>query len=134
MTVAPCTVDLTGKALPFAPKHKVGVNARYEAPIDPAWGKLSINANLSYQSHFLDTDQVQPSVYILGDYSLLSFGVNWNNIRQSHTDLELYLTNATDTKAFAAGQVFYYSAFAAAASYIEPRMFGFRLRYNFGAE
>lgn len=132
--VPPYVVDLTGKALPFSPKHKLGVNVRYEAPIDADWGKLSFNANLNYQSHFLDTDQVQPSVYIIGDYSLVNLSVNWNNIRQSPANLEVFVTNATDTKAIAAGQVFFYSAFAASASYIEPRMFGFRVRYAFGGD
>jgi iron complex outermembrane receptor protein len=133
-SLSPCTVDLTGSPLPFAPRHKVGINVKWDTQIDPQWGKLTLNANYNYQSHFIDTDQVQPSVYRIGDYGLLGLNATWANIRQSNIDLEAYVTNATDTKAIAAGQVFYYSAFAAAASYIEPRMFGMRLRYHFGAE
>ena len=49
-------------------------------------------------------------------------------------DLELFMTNVADKVSIAAGQVFYYSTGTADASYIEPRMYGFRLRYHFGGE
>jgi iron complex outermembrane receptor protein len=124
-------INLKGRALPFSPKHKVGLNIRYDLPVPADLGKISVNGGLSYQGHFLNTDQVQPTVYQLGNYTLVNFGANWRGVMRSNADVELYVTNAFDKKAIAAGQVFYYSAGIAAASYIEPRMVGLRLRYHF---
>jgi iron complex outermembrane receptor protein len=131
-TPAQQITNLKGRPLPFAPRNKVGVDVRYDLPIDPDLGNINFTSNVSYQSHYLDTDQIQPVVWRIGGYTLVNFGVNWENIKQSHFDLELYVTNAFDENSIAAGQVFYYSAFAAAASWLEPRMVGFRVRYNFG--
>jgi iron complex outermembrane receptor protein len=125
-------INLAGRRLPFAPKNKYGLNVRYDVPLDEAWGDLSLNAGLSYQGHYLITDQPQPTVYQIGGYSLVNFGATLRNLARKPVDLELFMTNAFDKKAIAAGQVFYYSAGTAGASYIEPRMYGFRLRYHFG--
>jgi iron complex outermembrane receptor protein len=125
-------VNLAGKRLPFAPKNKYGINVKYTLPVPDYWGDLSVNAGLSYQGKYLTTDQVQPTVYEIGGYSLVNFGVAWKNFARTPVDVELFMTNAFDKKAIAAGQVFYYSAGTADASYIEPRMFGLRLRYSFG--
>jgi iron complex outermembrane receptor protein len=127
-------VNLAGHRLPFAPEHKYGINVKYDLPVPEEWGDLSVNGSVSYQGHYLTTDQVQPTVYEIGDYSLVNFGVNWKNFAQTPVDVELFMTNALNKKAIAAGQVFYYSAGTADASYIEPRMFGVRLRYTFAAQ
>jgi iron complex outermembrane receptor protein len=127
-------VNLGGERLPFAPKHKYGVNLRYDVPLNPEWGELRLNAGVNYQSHYLISDQPQPSVYEIGDYALVNLGATWRNFGGSPVDVELYMTNVLNETEIAAGQVFYYSSGTAAASYIEPRMFGVRLRYAFGEE
>jgi iron complex outermembrane receptor protein len=127
-------VNLAGKRLPFAPKNKYGVNVKWDLPAPESWGDLSVNAGVSYQGHYLITDQPQPFVYRIGDYSLVNFGATWKSFARTPVDVELFMTNAFNKKAIAAGQVFYYSAGTAAASFIEPRMFGVRLRYNFGEQ
>jgi iron complex outermembrane receptor protein len=123
--------NLKGKPLPFSPKHKYGLNVRYEFPENDL-GRFDVYGGLSYQSHFLSTDQPQPVVYKIGDYTLLNIGANWRNVGGKPVDIEAYMTNVANKKAIAAGQVFYYSAGASAASFIEPRMYGVRLRYTFG--
>jgi iron complex outermembrane receptor protein len=125
-------VNLGGKPLPFSPKHKYGLNVRYELPVDQELGRFDVYGGLSYQSHYLTTDQPQPVVYRIGNYTLLNLGANWRNVGGKPIDIEAFMTNVTNKKAIAAGQVFYYSAGASAASYIEPRMFGMRVRYTFG--
>jgi iron complex outermembrane receptor protein len=125
-------VNLKGKPLPFAPKHKYGLNVRYEFP-ENELGRFEVYGGLNYQSHYLTTDQPQPAVYRIGNYTLLNIGANWRNVGGKPIDIETFMTNVTNKKAIAAGQVFYYSAGAAAASFIEPRMYGVRLRYSFGS-
>jgi iron complex outermembrane receptor protein len=125
-------VNLAGRPLPFSPKHKYGINIKYDPPVPEYWGDLSVYAGVNYQGKYLITDQPQPTVYEIGDYSLVNFGVNWRNFAETPVDVELFMTNALNKKTIAAGQVFYYSAGTSNASYIEPRMFGVRLRYTFG--
>jgi iron complex outermembrane receptor protein len=127
-------VNLKGTQLPFAPKNKWGVQATYDLPVDDSVGRVRAYVNANYQSHYLTTDQQQPTVYRIGDYTLVNLGVNWTRIYNKPVDLEFYMTNVADTVSIAAGQVFYYSTGTAAASYIEPRMVGFRVRYHFGGE
>jgi len=127
-------ISLAGKPIPFAPKNKYGVNVKWDVPAPEYFGDLSVNAGVSYQGHFLITDQPQPTVYRIGDYSLVNFGATWKNFARTPVDVELFMTNALNKKAIAAGQVFYYSAGTSDASYLEPRMVGMRLRYTFGGE
>jgi iron complex outermembrane receptor protein len=131
-TPAQQITNLKGTQLPFAPKNKWGVQAAYDLPVDESIGRVRAYVNANYQSHYLTTDQQQPTVYRIGDYALVNLGVNWNSIYNKPIDLEFYMTNVTNTEAIAAGQVFYYSTGTADASYIEPRMVGFRVRYHFG--
>ena len=125
-------VNLKGKPLPFSPKNKYGLNVRYELPVNQDLGRFEVYGGLNYQSHYLTTDQPQPVVYRIGNYTLLNLGANWRNVAGKPIDIETFMTNVTNKKAIAAGQVFYYSAGASAASFIEPRMYGVRLRYTFG--
>jgi iron complex outermembrane receptor protein len=127
-------INLKGTQLPFAPKNKWGVQASYDLPVDASLGQVRAYVSANYQSHYLTTDQQQPTVYRIGDYTLVNLGVNWTRIYDKPVDLEFYMTNVANTVSIAAGQVFYYTSGSAAASYIEPRMVGFRVRYHFGGE
>ena len=64
--------------------------------------------------------------------TLVNFGATWKNINSLPVDLELFVTNAFNDDHKAASQIFYYSTGVTAASYLEPRMFGVRMRYTFG--
>jgi len=123
--------DFSGRRLPQTSKDKYGVAVKYALPIDPSLGDLSVYASANYQSSFLQTDQPQPG-NVLGDYTLVNLGANWKNIAGAPVDVELFVTNLFDKKAIAASQIFYYSIGTSSASYIEPRMVGVRLRYDFG--
>src|SRR5262249_46094546 len=101
-------INLAGAPLPFAPRHKYGLKVRHDPPVDQSWGELSLNAGINYQSHYLITDQPQPAVYRIGDYSLVNFGATWKEFARTPVDVELFMTNALNKKAIAAGQVFYY--------------------------
>jgi iron complex outermembrane recepter protein len=124
-------VDFAGHPLPFSPKHKIGGNIRYHLPVDEEWGELSVYVGANYQGHYKTTDQPQPG-WTLGDYTLVNLGATWKNVGQSPVDADLFMTNAFNKKAVAGAQIFYYAIGITARSYIEPRMFGVRLRYQFG--
>jgi len=127
----PVAFIVKGAPLPYAPKHKVGAFVKYHLPVDPSLGDITVNASGSYQSTYLWGDRDQPG-NLLGDYALFNLGANWRNIKGRPIELELFVTNVAN-KAYKAGSLaYYFSVGASAASYIEPRMYGFRLRYTFG--
>ena len=125
--------DFAGHRLPLTSQNKFGAAIKYTLPVDPSWGDLSVNGAVSYQSSFLQTDQPQPG-NVIGGYTLVNLGATWKHFYGAPVDVELFATNLFDKKAVAASQVFYYAIGLTSASYIEPRMFGMRLRYNFGGE
>jgi iron complex outermembrane receptor protein len=126
-------VDKKGVALPYSPKNKVGGSVKYHLPLDPALGDISLNASANYQSTYRWGDEDQPG-NLLGDYTLVNLGASWNHINGRPVDLEAFVTNVGN-KAYKAGSLAYYTATGvSAASYTEPRMYGVRLRYTFGAQ
>jgi len=125
--------DFAGHRLPLTSKNKYGLAIKYTLPVDPSRGVLSVNGAASYQSSFLQTDQPQPGG-VLGDYTLVNLGATWKHFSGAPVDIELFATNVFNKKAVAASQIFYYAIGLTAASYIEPRMLGVRLRYNFGGD
>ena len=127
----PAGVNLKGVRLPYAPTDKVGATIRYHLPIDPNLGDLTVNAAANYQSIYRWGDVTQPG-NILGNYTLVNFGMDWDHFAGRPIHIEAFVTNAFDRKDKAGSLAYFYSIGQSAASYIEPRMYGFRVRYAFG--
>jgi iron complex outermembrane receptor protein len=136
-SAAATPLSLNGLQLPYAPTHKIGVSVTYHLPIDPALGELSVNAAANYQSSYrwgdVDSGHINSPEITLGNYALVNFGANWDHVAGRPVHLEVFVTNALDGKYRAGSLAYYYSVGQAAVSYIEPRMFGFRVRYDFGS-
>jgi iron complex outermembrane recepter protein len=129
------------KCLPFqyvAP-YIWSIHASAQIPIAEDMGELSFFINYSHtSSQFTEATQLeanQPGSR-LEPFGTLNMSLDWNNIAQSGIDAGLYVTNATNklyrisnTDVFQAnGGLLYQSTL-----YGEPRMYGLRLRYSFGA-
>jgi len=128
------------KCLPFqyvAP-YIWSIHGSVDLPIPDDLGSLSFFVNYSHtSSQFTEATQleaVQPGSR-LEPFGTLSMSLDWKNIVQSGVDAGLYVTNATkklyrisNTDVFqAAGGLLYQSTL-----YGEPRMYGLKIRYNFG--
>ncbi|MCX7864518.1 MAG: TonB-dependent receptor, partial [Novosphingobium sp.] len=130
-----------GTRLLFAPKHRVTMTATYTLPVDESIGEISVGATFTYtarqyQSHGNDAAfaaGVLPENYgLLPSTSLLNLNLTWKSVAQSDFDLAVFATNVTNEK--------YRVATAGAlpatgGEFIlvgEPRMYGVRIRYNFG--
>jgi iron complex outermembrane receptor protein len=120
-----------GQQLPYAPNHKIAGTVTYHVPIPPSLGSLSLYGGANYQSSFRWGDR-NAIGNILGDYAIANFGANWDNIGGHPLHLEFYITNAFDRTAVAGALAYYYLLGFVTDSYVEPRMVGFRLRYDFG--
>lgn len=123
--------NLNGVQLPYAPTHKFGAMVVYHLPVDARFGQISVNVSANYQSSYRWGDLDQPG-NILGNYTLVNMGADWDKIGGKPVHLQLFVTNLAHIAPKAGSLAYYYTIGQSAASYIEPRMFGFRLRYDFG--
>jgi iron complex outermembrane receptor protein len=127
----PLAGDMSGLEFPFAPKNKISVTARQDLPIPSEWGKLSVSATYSYQSH-VRGDNTFSSTGIIEGYGLLNLRADWRGVYGLPLDVSMFVTNATDetyvTKNFGLYNVFGVQSL----EYGEPQMIGAQLRYHFG--
>ncbi len=131
--------ELPGDPLTFAPKNKFTFTGTYALPIAEAAGRVSVGATFVHQDRMLtnyssrDADGKLYGYSFVRSRNLLNLNADWNGIAGSTIDLALFATNVLQKK--------YYSVFAPLLPIVgftsgtvgEPRMFGGRLRYRFGA-
>jgi iron complex outermembrane receptor protein len=120
-----------GDPLPYTAKNKVSATATYTLPLDASIGKVSAGATYSYQSGLFSTSAGGPSGTVPA-YSLVNFNLGWNSIAGSGLDAALFVTNAFD-KVYRTGVAANWVNFFFENEIVgEPRMYGARIRYNFG--
>ncbi len=120
------------------PKHKLSVSASYRMPLDPALGNLSIGTTWTYVSDTV-TNYSDP-LYVNGfpvgltpSYSLINANIDWKEIAGSPVSLSLFVTNLTKEVVRIPNQFpFAFSGGAVHSGYMQPRMYGLRLRYDLG--
>ena len=60
--------------------------------------------------------------------------IDWTNVWGRPIDASFFVTNLTDNSPVLATSVLYNAVGVDASTYAEPRMFGFRVKYRFGAD
>jgi iron complex outermembrane receptor protein len=119
-----------GGVLPYSPRHKLSANASYQLPIPDTLGNLAVNAIFTYTASQLVT--VESPYGIVPPYGLLNMNLTWNSIAGSKIDGELFASNITDRLYYDNYDQFY-NALGTGIRYPgEPRMYGARVRINFG--
>ena len=130
-SVAP-GVDLATLELSAAqgrPPNKFSASASYLVPIAPRLGSLSIQANYAWQAtsgNFLD-----PVGGITPAFSLLNVSADWKHVAGSPIDLSVYMSNVGNKLYSLGGFGSYASLGYELSRYGDPRLYGFRIRYNF---
>lgn len=140
---------LVGDPLAYSPKHRLTASATYTLPIDESVGTISVGATYVHTSSQWSTRASEfiiltngtrvPSRDALGftpgflpSFDLLNLNINWNGIFQSPVDASFFVTNLTnEIYPVAVGSGLATSGYENQL-YGAPRMWGFRLRYNFG--
>lgn len=129
-----------GDDLLLSPRHKASVTASYQLPLDESLGTVTLAATYSYTARQLSNyDFNNPALLAaygrnlaeLDERNLLSLNLSWNSVGGSPFDAAVFATNVTNQK--------YYTYVASlgtlgfmAGTVGQPRMYGLRLRYNFG--
>lgn len=119
-----------GGPLTMAPKHRVSLGANYTLPLPESVGAVSLGAIYVHTAKQVANDA--SPLGMLPATDLLNLNVNWAGAFGSPVDLAFFMTNVTD-EIYPVGVG---GSFASAGleGYVmaPPRMWGFRLRYNFG--
>lgn len=113
------------------PPYKYSFNARYRLPLDPSIGEITIKANWAWQDTSGDTTQPKTAIESFG---LLNMSLDWDGIAGTPIDAQVFVSNLTKEKYTVGGTTQYATLGYATQRFGEPRMYGLRLRYRFGAE
>ncbi len=144
--VAPAGVSLSptsrpGDDLTFSPMHSVVAGLRYRLPLPVEVGDVHIGGTYSYTDEqnstapeYVDGNgRLAGSPYAtLDSYSLLNLNVNWNGIFGSRFDAGLFMTNALDEKYTTYVSGAYHNLGFETRQVGLPKMWGAKVRYNFG--
>lgn len=126
-----------GSPFTDSPKHKLTVTGSYTLPLDESIGEISIGATWVHTSSYVNDGAVPPSVNgvplgVTPSTDLLNLNLSWERVAGTPVDLALFATNVTKEKYNVASTGAWGSAGVGEILLNQPRMYGVRLRYNFG--
>jgi iron complex outermembrane receptor protein len=129
-SVQPSAVE--GAELALSPKNRVNLSATYRVPVDKTLGDISVGATFVHTDSQLVSPATLPQYRRLPATDLLNLNASWNRFLGTGVDLSAFMTNVTNViYPVNIGSTYTSSGFESAI-YAAPRMWGFRLRYNFG--
>lgn len=120
-----------GGPLPFTPKNKVVLTASYTLPMPASYGRVTLSTGYVYTAKEL-TAANSPYGEV-GPSKLINANINWKSIMGSQFDLSVFGTNLWNDKYVTYVPGLYNGFGFETRSLGEPRMYGMRLRYNFGS-
>jgi iron complex outermembrane receptor protein len=124
----------SGTQLPFTPKHKLTLTGTVTLPVPASLGTVAWSTSYNYSSNYLVQAPAVGYTYgNVGKSHVVNMNLNWSAIGGGPVDASLFVTNLTQDKYATYTNGLYNTPFALEArSLSEPRMFGLRVRMNFG--
>ena len=121
-----------GSELALSPKHRLSLTATYTLPLDDSIGDISFGGTFVYTDDQLVSRATAPQFQRLKATELFNLNASWDRIFSSNFDASFFMTNVTNEKYnLSVNNAF--NSFGLESGVInQPRMYGFRLRYNFG--
>ena len=127
------TINLSCMPFSYLPNNQFSITARYLLPVPADFGKISVTANYAYTGAQVETTTQLPQYEpgsLFPSFGLLNLTANWRDVLQSHFDVGLFMTNATN-KTYAITNTGVFNSIGVAANmYGEPRMYGMQLGYH----
>jgi iron complex outermembrane receptor protein len=120
-----------GAELRYSPKHKATATATYVLPLAPRLGRIS--AGITYVYTAEQASSYATPYGILPSYELVNLNLNWMSVSQGPVDLGFFVTNLFNEKYLSSTAGIYDAAGFEALYLGEPRMYGMRMRVNFGS-
>jgi iron complex outermembrane receptor protein len=122
--------NTVGAPLTQAPKLKGSLTASYSLPLSEEIGQISVAATDSYTDDYLTKTSSHGKI---DSFNTVNLNLNWNSIFRSPMDLSLFGTNVTGEEYYTFATDLYDTSLATVSKVQGlPRMYGLRLRYNFG--
>ncbi|WP_353227311.1 TonB-dependent receptor plug domain-containing protein [Novosphingobium sp.] len=133
--------DMSCRPLQYLSPNILSVYGRVTLPVPEKVGKVSVYGSYAWSDaqetapfsteRFADGTLNEPGVH-LPSYGLLSATIEWKNFLQMPLDISVFGTNLADKTYRISNTGVYQTIGAQGVIYGEPRMFGVRLKYNFG--
>jgi iron complex outermembrane receptor protein len=123
------SLAVPGARFPVTPEHKVSVIGTYQLPLDTSVGNVALSVSYNYQSDYDYTTGIYgliPSVHLWGA------NLNWTSVMGSAVDVSAFATNLAGKEYYISANDNISAAGHASALLGEPRIYGVRVRYNFG--
>ncbi|MBW2942716.1 TonB-dependent receptor [Zhongshania aquimaris] len=130
LTFTPIAVQ--GDTLPYTPDHSYTISLDYLMIKSEGWGDVDVGATYASTGKQRATASSFSPFSELDKFSVLNLNLNWTNVFATPLSLSLFATNITDEEyvTFVAGT---YNALGIdSRSAGQPKMYGMRLKYNFG--
>lgn len=125
-----------GGHLAFSPRHNVTAGLSYKLPLPADVGDVSAGATYTYVSKQISAvSQIDESNYYvasLDSYELVNLNLGWKAVMGSAFDAALFVTNALGEEYATYSPGLYSSGGMEFRVVGEPRMYGARIKYNFG--
>jgi iron complex outermembrane recepter protein len=120
---------IVGGPLQNTPKNKYAITPSYTLPLPETFGRITVAGTYTAQGTTFGNNS-SVTLKTLPKQKQVNLNLNWTEIAGSAVDVALFATNVTNEE---------YFVFATGASFgfdsvvlNEPRMYGARVKYNFG--
>ena len=127
-----------GDPLTYTPRDKYSITGTYALPVADAFGRIAISATFTHTDSQVanygsrDAAGKVTGTSVLAPRNLLNLNLAWNRVAETPIDVSLFVTNLTQDKYYTSTTGLLTAAGFDTAQVGQPRMFGARLRYNFG--
>jgi len=134
---APVTLDLSCIPFQLVPEQIAALNVRYELPLAEGLGDVVVLGSVNYRDEQYSSATTHPAddpLAMVESYHVYNLSAEWNGIMGSSFDARAFVNNVTDEEY----RSYAYIGLQGASGFVnsiygEPRMYGFSLRYRFGA-
>ena len=136
-------VDMSCRPLQYLSPNIASVYARLQIPAPESIGQFSLFVNYNWTDKqptaplsvetFPNGTPLEPGV-LLPSFGLLNASLDWKNALGAPVDVSIFGSNIANKNYVITNTGVYQSIGAQSVMYGEPRMYGIRLKYRFGAE
>ncbi|WP_317930879.1 TonB-dependent receptor [Halioxenophilus sp. WMMB6] len=128
----PSTTTAEGEPLSYAPENKLVLTADWLVPVSSDLGDMDLSVSYIFTDEMQAASEETSVLATLPSYELVNINFAWNSIFGSSFDVSAFVNNATDEEyvTFLTGN--WNNGFEI-GQLGQPRMYGAKVRYNFGA-
>ena len=123
-----------GGPLPLSPKHKISITPSVRLPFDESVGRVTLSATYVYTSSMVGAAKAVTPLGVIPAFHIWNANLSWNSVAGMPIDLAAFVTNLTNEKYYTFSGGGWQSTGIEYASLGQPRMYGLRLKFRFGAD